>query len=128
MSSSGESQVVILRISTSNAPFSGGAEQFCPPSLGGETYMDLNYYNVFADAGYTIVANNTELQAASDTDRLLGIFSISNMAKWYDTSQNEYKTAVNSIAGSIGTSTPITSMVTRIYLIVPAAMPSISPA
>lgn len=46
--------------------------------------MDLNYYNVFSDAGYTIVANNTELQAAPDSDKLLGIFSISNMAKWLD--------------------------------------------
>jgi alkaline phosphatase len=61
---------------------SGGAEQFCPPSLGGETYMDLNYYNVFTDAGYQLVQNNTQLQAASDSDRTLGIFSISNMAKW----------------------------------------------
>ena len=44
--------------------------------------MDLNYYNVFRDAGYSVVMNNTELQAASDSDRLLGIFSVSNMAKW----------------------------------------------
>ena len=45
--------------------------------------MDLNYYNVFEDAGYTIVSNATELAAAPDSERLLGIFSISNMAKWY---------------------------------------------
>ena len=57
--------------------------------------MDLNYYNVFSDAGYTIVANNTALQAAPDTDRLLGIFSISNMAKWYDRSRDDDNTAVD---------------------------------
>ena len=46
--------------------------------------MDLNYYNVFEEAGYTVVSNATELEAAPNTDRLLGIFSISNMAKWYE--------------------------------------------
>jgi alkaline phosphatase len=45
---------------------------------------DLDYYKVFADAGYDVVYNNTELQAASDSDRILGIFSVSNMAKWLD--------------------------------------------
>lgn len=64
--------------------FGGGAEQFCPPDLGGETYQDLNYYDVFSDAGYDLVSNNTELQAASNEEKTLGIFSISNMAKWLD--------------------------------------------
>ncbi|KAK4894828.1 hypothetical protein LTR27_006950 [Elasticomyces elasticus] len=64
--------------------FGGGAEQFCSPDLGGETYMDLDYYNVFRDAGYSVISNNTELQAASDSERVLGIFSVSNMAKWLD--------------------------------------------
>ena len=67
---------------SSDSGNSGGAEQFCAPKLGGgPTYMDLDYYNVFESAGYSIVQNNTELQAASNSDRLLGIFSISNMAK-----------------------------------------------
>ena len=44
--------------------------------------MDLNYYNVFEDAGYTVVMNNTELQAASNSDRILGIFSESTMNTW----------------------------------------------
>lgn len=64
--------------------FGGGAEQFCPPELGGETYMDLNYYDVFTDAGYTLVSNATELAAAGNDDKILGIFSIANMAKWLD--------------------------------------------
>jgi len=46
--------------------------------------MNLDYYNVFRDAGYRVVMNNTALQAASNTDRLLGIFTVSNMAKWLD--------------------------------------------
>lgn len=71
----------LIREITDHA-ISGGAEQFCPPDLGGETYMDLNYYNVFEEAGYTIVSNNTELMATSNTEKTLGIFSISNMAKW----------------------------------------------
>lgn len=64
--------------------FGGGAEQFFPPSLGGITYMGQNYYDVFADAGYTIVSNKTALAAAPSDERLLGIFSVSNMAKWLD--------------------------------------------
>ncbi|KAK0286323.1 hypothetical protein LTR91_012462 [Friedmanniomyces endolithicus] len=65
--------------------FGGGAEQFCLPKLGGgPTYMGLDYYKVFGDAGYKVVYNNTEMQAASSSDRLLGIFSVSNMAKWLD--------------------------------------------
>ncbi|KAK0794450.1 hypothetical protein LTR38_009211 [Friedmanniomyces endolithicus] len=65
--------------------FGGGAEQFCLPKLGGgPTYMGLDYYKVFGDAGYKVVYNNTELQAASSSERLLGIFSVSNMAKWLD--------------------------------------------
>lgn len=64
--------------------FGGGAENFCSPERGGETYMDLDYYSVFAEAGYDVVYNNTQLQAASDSDRILGIFSVSNMAKWLD--------------------------------------------
>lgn len=38
----------------------------------------------FADAGYNVVMNQTELSAAGDEDKMLGIFSISNMAKWLD--------------------------------------------
>lgn len=64
--------------------FGGGAENFCPSEFGGETYMDLDYYNVFTDAGYTLVSNATELDAAGNDDKILGIFSISNLAKWLD--------------------------------------------
>lgn len=60
----------------------GGAEGFCSPDVGGDTYMDRDYYEVFEKAGYKLVFNNTELQAAGDDQRTLGIFSTSNMAKW----------------------------------------------
>ena len=59
----------------------GGAENFCSPEAGGETYNDLDYYNVFSEAGYSLVSNNTELQATSDSERTLGIFSTGNMEK-----------------------------------------------
>ena len=68
------------------------------------TYKGLDYYKVFADAGYDVVYNNTELQAASSSDRILGIFSVSNMAKWLD--RNVYtanlKNQKNSPDGSKG--------------------------
>lgn len=43
-----------------------------------------DYYAEFANAGYKLVYNNTQLQAAINNERALGIFSISNMAKWLD--------------------------------------------
>jgi alkaline phosphatase len=64
--------------------FGGGAENFCSPDLDGTTYMDQDYYKVFADAGYNVVHNKTQLNATSDQERTLGVFSIGNMAKWLD--------------------------------------------
>lgn len=64
--------------------FGGGAEQFYSPSLGGKTYQNKDYYKVFGDAGYNVVQNNTALQTTSNSTRTLGIFSVSNMAKWLD--------------------------------------------
>ena len=69
--------------------FGGGAEQFYSPSLGGVTYMNRSYYDVFSKAGYNVVQNNTALQTTSNSSRTLGIFSVSNMAKWLD--RNVYK-------------------------------------
>jgi len=64
--------------------FGGGAEQFYPPSLGGVTYQGKNYYDVFRNASYNVVMNNTALQGSSNSSKTLGIFSVSNMAKWLD--------------------------------------------
>ncbi|PPJ55189.1 hypothetical protein CBER1_05709 [Cercospora berteroae] len=73
--------------------FGGGAENFCSPDNGGETYQDLDYYKVFADAGYNVIYNKTGLDATSSEERTLGIFSQSNMAKWLD--RNVYTDNLN---------------------------------
>lgn len=62
----------------------GGAEQFCKPSKPGLTYQDKDYYEVFKNASYQVVNTNTQLSKASNSEKLLGIYSESNMAKWLD--------------------------------------------
>lgn len=64
--------------------FGGGAENFFNSSLGGVSYMDKDYFAEFSKAGYQVVYNNKELEAASSTEKTLGVFTISNMAKWLD--------------------------------------------
>jgi alkaline phosphatase len=61
--------------------FRGGAEQFIP---GPGSFQGKNYYIEFASKGYNVAYNNTQLQATSNSVKTLGIFSISNMAKWLD--------------------------------------------
>ncbi|KIX09312.1 uncharacterized protein Z518_00391 [Rhinocladiella mackenziei CBS 650.93] len=61
--------------------FGGGAEQFYP---GEDSFQGKDYYEEFAKKNYTVVMNNTELQAASNSSKILGIFSVNNMAKWLD--------------------------------------------
>ncbi|KAK5270044.1 hypothetical protein LTR99_008489 [Exophiala xenobiotica] len=61
--------------------FGGGAEQFYP---GKGSFQGKDYYNEFAKKGYNVVMNNTALQASSNSSKTLGIFSVSNMAKWLD--------------------------------------------
>jgi alkaline phosphatase len=64
--------------------FGGGAEQFYDPKLGGKTYQNKDYYKEFAKKGYQVLWNNTALSKAKNTDKALGIFTVSNMAKWLD--------------------------------------------
>lgn len=61
--------------------FGGGAEQFIP---GKTSFQGRDYYAAFAAKGYNVVQNNTALQATSNNAKTLGIFSVSNMAKWLD--------------------------------------------
>lgn len=61
--------------------FGGGAEQFYPNS---KSFQQRDYYAEFADEGYNVVLNNTALQATDNSSRTLGVFSVSNMAKWLD--------------------------------------------
>lgn len=61
--------------------FGGGAEQFIP---GAESYLGKDYYAEFAKKGYKVVQNKTSLLKAGIDSKTLGIFSVSNMAKWLD--------------------------------------------
>jgi alkaline phosphatase len=61
--------------------FGGGAEQFFPNS---RSFQGKDYYAEFAKKGYNIVLNNTALQSTDTSEKTLGIFSVSNMAKWLD--------------------------------------------
>ena len=70
--------------------FGGGAEQFIP---GKTSFQGKDYYAEFANAGYNVILNNTSLQTASNSSRTLGIFSVSNMAKWLD--RNVYPKNLN---------------------------------
>lgn len=65
-----------------DAILGAGAEQFCPQL--GETPDGLDYYNVFADAGYQVVQSNTDLANIDPDERLLGIFSTGNLPVWLD--------------------------------------------
>ncbi|KAJ4373822.1 hypothetical protein N0V83_002561 [Neocucurbitaria cava] len=81
----------------SNTPvdviFGGGAEQFYSPKLGGVTYQDKDYYQEFAKKDYQIIQNRTSLQALDSSKKALGIFTVSNMAKWLD--RNVYRDNLN---------------------------------
>lgn len=61
--------------------FGGGAEQFIP---GKASFEGKDYYAAFAAKGYNVVQNNTALQKTGNNTKTLGIFCISNMAKWLD--------------------------------------------
>ncbi|KAI9766180.1 MAG: hypothetical protein M1840_006747 [Geoglossum simile] len=61
--------------------FGGGAEQFIP---GPGSYQSKDYYKEFSNAGYSVIWNSTALQKAVNSTKTLGIFCISNMAKWLD--------------------------------------------
>ncbi|KAH7079342.1 alkaline-phosphatase-like protein [Paraphoma chrysanthemicola] len=84
--------------------FGGGAEQFYPPSLGGVTYQGKNYYDEFAKKNYQIIQNRTSLLAAKNTEKALGIFTVSNMAKWLD--RNVYRQNLNQSLSPTGNKSP----------------------
>ncbi|OQV00587.1 hypothetical protein CLAIMM_06066 isoform 2 [Cladophialophora immunda] len=70
--------------------FGGGAEQFYP---GKGSFQGKDYYQEFANQNYTVVLNNTALQASDNSSKHLGIFSVNNMAKWLD--RNVYPENLN---------------------------------
>jgi len=61
--------------------FGGGAEQFFPNS---RSFEGKDYYAEFARKGYNVVLNNTALKSTDISKKTLGIFSVSNVAKWLD--------------------------------------------
>lgn len=69
--------------------FGGGAEQFFSPEIGGVTYQGKDYYEEFSKKGYQVIQNRTTLLNAPNDERALGIFTVSNMAKWLD--RNVYR-------------------------------------
>lgn len=70
--------------------FGGGAENFY---AGKGSFQGKDYYQVFAQQNYTVVQNNTALQASDNSTKHLGVFSVSNMAKWLD--RNVYPANLN---------------------------------
>ncbi|KAF8656248.1 hypothetical protein AX16_002684 [Volvariella volvacea WC 439] len=61
--------------------FGGGAEQFIP---GSGSPNGTDFYKAFQDKGYSVVYDNTQLKAARNDKKTLGIFCKSNLAKWLD--------------------------------------------
>ncbi|KAK1235233.1 hypothetical protein PQX77_001539, partial [Marasmius sp. AFHP31] len=64
--------------------FGGGAENFIE---GPKSPNNSDFYAAFREEGYDVVFNKTglsEIEASDDQNKVLGIFSISNMAKWLD--------------------------------------------
>lgn len=61
--------------------FGGGAEQFYPNS---RSYQGKDYYAAFEAEGYNVIYNGTQLASVSNSSKTLGIFCVSNMAKWLD--------------------------------------------
>ncbi|KAF2254323.1 alkaline phosphatase-like protein [Trematosphaeria pertusa] len=84
--------------------FGGGAEQFYSPELGGETYQEKDYYAEFAKKDYNVLWNRTALLAAPSDERALGIFTVSNMAKWLD--RNVYRSNLNQSLHPSGDESP----------------------
>ncbi|KAF2433356.1 alkaline phosphatase [Tothia fuscella] len=64
--------------------FGGGAENFYNSSLGGRTFLNRDYYQEFQKKGYGLAQNLTALKTLKNDTKALGIFSVSNLAKWLD--------------------------------------------
>src|ERR1700760_4304672 len=67
-----------------DALFGGGAENFFNSSKGGVTLADKDYYALFKSKGYNLAYNLTQLSTLANNTKALGVFSVSNMAKWLD--------------------------------------------
>lgn len=67
-------------------------------------YQDKDYFSEFAKKGYKVIHNRTSLLSTPNTEKTLGIFSTSNMAKWLD--RNVYRQNVNKTLSPTGDKKP----------------------
>ncbi|CAG8972822.1 hypothetical protein HYALB_00001241 [Hymenoscyphus albidus] len=70
--------------------FGAGAEQFYP---GTTSYQGKDYYQEYANAGYSVSLNKTSLLSVPNTQKALGVFSTSSLPVWLD--RNVYKNYLN---------------------------------
>ncbi|KAI9794989.1 MAG: hypothetical protein M1816_000009 [Peltula sp. TS41687] len=86
--------------------FGGGAEQFYPNK---ESFKGQDYYAAFAKSGYNVVLNKTSLQATSNKEKTLGIFTVSNLPTWLDRNvyTNNLRNRSNNPAGTKSDATDI---------------------
>ncbi len=102
--------------------FGGGAENFFNSSLDGESYEDKDYYLEYANKGYQVVQSNTELQAASNGEKTLGIFSVDNMAKWLDRNVRALSCSVCLYTPLLTTAKRSTPIISRAKRTLPTAL------
>jgi alkaline phosphatase len=57
----------------------GGTPNFLPMSADGKRTDGVNYINKFVNAGYNYATTKTELEAAKDAGKLLGLFNPANI-------------------------------------------------
>jgi alkaline phosphatase len=69
--------------------FGGGAENF----LAGPGNGNVSQFDRWAQSGYQVGFNNTQLQAFDNAKRALGLFTQGNVSTWLD--QNVYKNALD---------------------------------
>ena len=81
--------------------FGGGAEHFIPSS---KSFQGQDYYKLFAEANYTVCQNLTSLNNTDNTQKHLGIFSVSNLNVWLD--RNVYTDNLNKSKTPSGGSGP----------------------
>ena len=74
----------------------GGSAYFLPKGTpGSKRKDDKNFVESFRKDGYTLVTNATELKAAGDATKLLGLFHTGNMDGWLDRHQWKGNTVKN---------------------------------
>ncbi|KXS11957.1 alkaline phosphatase-like protein [Gonapodya prolifera JEL478] len=69
----------------------GGGEFFCNgTNLTCASNKNQNYYDIYKQAGYSVVNSKAELEAYSGSGPLLGIFSLNHMETWIERNMPAY--------------------------------------